>query len=160
MKLLVGLGNPGKKYEQTWHNLGFMTLDQLATSPPEEFFKFQKNLRLKADVCEGTNPQEKLILVKPQTFMNKSGEAIKDLVNFYKIKPENLAQTAVDISLNTAVWQDCLNSPATDQILEADLALVQNLGLKTSPVIFVNNKKVNLDKDVDLNDLLNKLIDV
>ncbi|HLC90001.1 MAG TPA: aminoacyl-tRNA hydrolase [Patescibacteria group bacterium] len=99
MKLLVGLGNPGKKYEQTWHNLGFMTLDQLATSRPEEFLKFKKNLRLKADVCEGTNPQEKLILVKPQTFMNKSGEAIKDLVNFYKIKPENLWVFHDDIDL-------------------------------------------------------------
>ena len=99
MKLLVGLGNPGKKYEQTWHNLGFMTLDQLATSRPEEFLKFKKNLRLKADVCEGANPQEKLILVKPQTFMNKSGEAIKDLVNFYKIKPENLWVFHDDIDL-------------------------------------------------------------
>ena len=89
MKLIIGLGNPGKKYEETWHNVGFIIIDQLQKNKSDEFLKFKTSKKYKSEFVEGTNPTEKIILAKPQTFMNKSGQAAKALVNFYKIKPQS-----------------------------------------------------------------------
>ena len=99
MKLIVGLGNPGRKYEQSWHNIGFLVLDQIAKSKSDEFLKFKKSPKFQAEINEGLNPQEKIILAKPQTFMNKSGLAVKALVKFYKIEPANLWLFHDDIDL-------------------------------------------------------------
>ncbi len=99
MKLIVGLGNPGKKYDQAWHNAGFMAIDQIQLDQPDEFLKFKNSLKFKAQICEGNNPEEKIILAKPQTFMNRSGQAVKALVKFYKIKPQDLFVIHDDIDL-------------------------------------------------------------
>jgi len=77
VKLVVGLGNPGEKYQSTRHNLGFLVIDQLAR---------QKNISIDRNICnaligEGLNNGEKLILAKPQTFMNRSGIAVHALLN-------------------------------------------------------------------------------
>lgn len=84
MILIVGLGNPGQDLSKTRHNLGFMVLDQwvLALGKKWEF----KN-RFKAEVCL---LNKSLLLVKPQTFMNQSGEAVAKIANFYKIEPKNI----------------------------------------------------------------------
>jgi len=99
MKLIIGLGNPGKKYEATWHNAGFLVIDLLKTKQAGEFLSCNKNKKFKAEVCENNSPEEKKILAKPQTFMNKSGESVKALANFYKMKPEDIWVIHDDIDL-------------------------------------------------------------
>jgi len=98
MKLIVGLGNPGKKYQETWHNIGFMAVSQYQASQAGDNLEFKNNKKFKAEVCE-TGAEEKIILAKPQTFMNNSGQAIKKIVNFYKINPQDLWLIHDDIDL-------------------------------------------------------------
>lgn len=86
MYVIVGLGNPGKKYEYTKHNVGFWTLDYLAD---KHGIKVNK-IRHKALVGEGLIGGQKVLLVKPQTFMNLSGNAVKEVLDYYKIDPNEL----------------------------------------------------------------------
>lgn len=88
MKLIVGLGNPGKEYEKTWHNVGFQTLDQIKDK--ESFSEFKAIKKYKGEVSEGKISEEKVILLKPQTFMNLSGQSIQAIAGFYKIKPQDI----------------------------------------------------------------------
>lgn len=84
--IIAGLGNPGRKYENTRHNLGFITVDKIA----EDNDISVKKIKFKSLVGEGVIGSDKVILMKPQTFMNNSGEALREIVNFYKVPPENL----------------------------------------------------------------------
>lgn len=86
MYLLVGLGNPGKQYENTFHNAGFIALDGIAEELRASFTK----KTCKALVAETFIGKEKVLLAKPQTFMNSSGESVRELVNFYKIPLSNI----------------------------------------------------------------------
>ncbi|MEO7020155.1 MAG: aminoacyl-tRNA hydrolase [Ktedonobacteraceae bacterium] len=86
MKLLVGLGNPGQQYERTRHNVGFRIVDRLA-----EKWGFKWNERRgKAILASGSVGSEKIVLAKPLTFMNLSGEAVGELVHWYKVSSEDL----------------------------------------------------------------------
>lgn len=84
MKLIVGLGNPGKEYENTRHNLGFMVIDKLA----EELKVYDFKEKFKGLVGEANYKGKKILLLKPQTYMNLSGDSIIQILNFYKIDPE------------------------------------------------------------------------
>ncbi len=86
MKLLVGLGNPGKKYENNRHNIGFKIIDQIAdfNSFPTYKDKFQSN------ISEGRIGNEKILLMKPKTYMNESGMAVQLAAKFYKIKADDI----------------------------------------------------------------------
>jgi len=87
MRLIVGLGNPGKKYEKTRHNLGFMVLDALLQDlTPVEKTAWKKNNKFNCLMAKVGD----LILAKPQAFMNNSGQAVAKIANFYKIKPEDI----------------------------------------------------------------------
>ncbi len=86
MKLIVGLGNPDKKYLNTFHNLGFMAVDGVASKLGADFAK-QKCRAMIAEVKAG---KEKIILAKPLTYMNLSGESVRELLSFYKIPLEDL----------------------------------------------------------------------
>ncbi len=88
MKLIVGLGNPGKRYENTRHNAGFMAVDYLAGQ--FEFDGFKKSDKHNAEIAEGRIGDEKTLLIKPQTFMNLSGMAVRSVMQFYKIPVEDL----------------------------------------------------------------------
>lgn len=83
MKLIVGLGNPGTEFDLTRHNFGYAILDQLSSSLDAPAFKAQK--KFLADTCEVNHRGDKLILVKPTTYMNLSGKSIGSIVQFYKI---------------------------------------------------------------------------
>lgn len=85
MKLIVGLGNPGSQYEQTRHNAGFRVVDKLAT---QLGWRWERHGR--AMLASGTLGPEKVALVKPLTFMNLSGEAVGELVRWYKVQPEDV----------------------------------------------------------------------
>ena len=93
--LIVGLGNPGKKYELTRHNAGFLFADLLADKQGVKINKIQFKSVTAAIRLSG----HKCLLMKPQTFMNNSGEAVREAAAFYKIPPENIIVVFDDISL-------------------------------------------------------------
>lgn len=84
--IIVGLGNPGRKYENTRHNLGFITIDRIA----EDLGIRVNKLKFKALIGEGRIENRRVVLVKPQTYMNNSGESVREIAKFYKIPMENL----------------------------------------------------------------------
>lgn len=86
MKLIVGLGNPDDKYKNTFHNLGFMCIDKLAEKLNVNFDK----TKCRALVAELKVGNEKVILAKPQTYMNLSGESVYELISFFKIDLKDL----------------------------------------------------------------------
>ena len=98
MYIIAGLGNPGKKYEATRHNVGFSTIDVLADKLNIKVNK----IKFKGLVGEGRIGSEKVILLKPHTFMNNSGESIVEILNFYKLKPEDLMVIVDDIDIEFA----------------------------------------------------------
>ena len=93
--LIVGLGNPGKQYESTRHNAGFICMDILA----EKYNIKINKLKFKSLMGEGRIEGKRCLLLKPQTYMNLSGEAVRDAVEFYKIPVENVIVICDDISL-------------------------------------------------------------
>jgi PTH1 family peptidyl-tRNA hydrolase len=97
MFLIIGLGNPGEKYEKTWHNAGFLTVDEFKRN--NNFPDFRMSKKLRAELSEGSSGKEKITLAKPQTFMNNSGEAVKSLISGLKLKPANLIVVHDDIDL-------------------------------------------------------------
>jgi PTH1 family peptidyl-tRNA hydrolase len=88
--LLVGLGNPGKEYDLTRHNVGFLCIDEFV-SKTEEMDDWLQKKDLKCLLSSGQISESRVIAIKPTTFMNLSGEAVKAVVNFYKISPEHIA---------------------------------------------------------------------
>ena len=95
MNIIAGLGNPGKEYENTKHNVGFLTIDILA----EKYDIKVNKIKFKGLVGEGMIGTEKVILVKPQTYMNLSGQCIREIVAFYKLDMEDLVVIYDDIDL-------------------------------------------------------------
>jgi PTH1 family peptidyl-tRNA hydrolase len=95
LKLVVGLGNPGSKYRGTRHNVGFAVVDLLAEAPgagrPQD--------RFQAEVVEWRLDGEKVLLLKPTTFMNLSGRSVRQAVDFYQVPVENLLVVCDDINL-------------------------------------------------------------
>ena len=105
MKLIVGLGNPGEKYEKTRHNLGFMIVDRfLKDFESVKNTAWENSAKFKSDIAQiewqpKHGKMEKVILTQPKTFMNNSGMAVKILADFYKITPENIWIINDDIDL-------------------------------------------------------------
>lgn len=101
MKLVAGLGNPGAKYEKTRHNAGFWWVDQIAT---RERAAFRRESRFQGSVAKASLPGGDLWLLKPETFMNLSGQAVAALANYYKIEPQDIliAHDELDLPAGTA----------------------------------------------------------
>jgi len=96
-KLIVGLGNPGQEYQNTRHNIGFHIIDTIAEDLILKSLK--QNKKFQAEICEGTFGEQKVILAKPQTFMNNSGLAVKKIKTFFKVKPQDIIIIHDDIDL-------------------------------------------------------------
>lgn len=96
MQLLVGLGNPGSKYEDTRHNIGFRFLDLLAKS---EGLRFNAAPRFHAETATWERGGNRVMLVKPQTFMNNSGESVAALARYYQISTDNIIVVYDDLDL-------------------------------------------------------------
>lgn len=94
--MVVGLGNPDKKYDNTRHNTGFICLDRVA----EKFGANVSRIKYKSLVGEGSVSGKKVLFMKPQTYMNLSGQAVVEAMNFYKIPAENVVLIFDDISLD------------------------------------------------------------
>mgnify|MGYP001560461942 CR=1 FL=1 len=88
MIIIIGLGNPGRKFEETRHNVGFLVLDKFRKKNNFPDFKFSK--KSNSLLSENILNNEKIILIKPQTFMNESGEAVKKIVKPYTLNPKPL----------------------------------------------------------------------
>jgi len=95
MRVVVGLGNPGKQYHATRHNVGFAVVDGLAAAPTAG--KFQS--RFQAQVCEIQEGEQKVLLVKPETFMNLSGRSVRQIVDFYQLEMTDLLVVCDDVNL-------------------------------------------------------------
>lgn len=93
--LIIGLGNPGREYKETRHNIGFMVIDRIAVRLNAQGIKVQA----KAIVTNTIYQERKLILAKPQTYMNLSGQSVQGLLHFYKIPIENLIVAHDDLDI-------------------------------------------------------------
>lgn len=95
MKIVIGLGNPGRQYAGTRHNVGFDVIDYLASGPAVG----PSRSAFQAEVAEFTEGGEKVLLVKPQTFMNLSGRTVRAILDFYKLTPADLLVVCDDYNL-------------------------------------------------------------
>lgn len=95
MKVIVGLGNPGAQYRATKHNIGFITVDELAHREKVAF----NQTKFEAHVAEFFLGHEKVLLVKPQTYMNESGRSVRPLLDYYKVSEEDLLVIYDDMDL-------------------------------------------------------------
>ena len=95
MQLIVGLGNPGAKYQKNRHNIGFMAVEQIAT---DHGFGPWKS-KFQGQITEGRLGREKVLLLKPETFMNLSGQSVGEAMRFYKLTPEDVTVIHDEIDL-------------------------------------------------------------
>ncbi|HBI16542.1 MAG TPA: aminoacyl-tRNA hydrolase [Candidatus Moranbacteria bacterium] len=127
MKLIIGLGNPGEKYAKTRHNVGFIILDEIQKKLEFPHFEFnkkfnalvsEKNIAPKNNTSSllsklfSASNQEKIILVKPQTFMNNSGESIRAILDFYKLSSQNLIIINDDLDILVGKYKISTDSSA------------------------------------------------
>ena len=127
--MIVGLGNPGKKYEFTRHNAGFLCLDYFAQ---EKNVKIDR-LKFKALIGEIRLGEKRCLLMKPQTFMNLSGEAVREAAAFYKIAPENILVIFDDISLDVGKMR--IRRKGTDGGHNGIKSIIYQLGADNFPRI-------------------------
>lgn len=99
MYIIAGLGNPGKKYEQTRHNMGFLAVDFLA----EKYDIKVNKIRFRALTGEGRIAGQKVLLLKPQTYMNLSGESVRLALEYYKVNPQELIVIYDDIDIQAGM---------------------------------------------------------
>lgn len=97
MKLVVGLGNPGRKYQQTRHNVGFVAASKLAAAIGAS----QVKVKFEGELAEGIFQADKLCVLCPQTFMNASGRSVRKAVDFYKLSPDSVLVICDDMNLET-----------------------------------------------------------
>ena len=108
MKLIVGLGNSGSEYANTRHNLGFLFADRLQKE--WGFSEFTLSKKFSAEVTEGNCAGNKIMLAKPTTFMNLSGEAVKKILDFYKLTPEDLLVIHDDLDIAAGKYKIATDS--------------------------------------------------
>lgn len=146
MKLFCGLGNPGKQYEQTRHNAGFLFIDAFAKK--HDFPVFTE--KWKAQISEKNIAGEKVILLKPQTFMNLSGEALIRFVQFYKLNLNDLVliYDDVDLPLGTLRYKES-GSAGTHNGMKS---VIHALGAESFPRLRlgVESRGVHMPEQMDL----------
>ena len=102
MRLIVGLGNPGAKYERNRHNIGFLAVDEIHRCH-SSFSPWRA--RFQAQVSEGRLGSEKVLLVKPSTYMNESGRAVGEAMRFYKVEPQDIVVIYDELDLPPAKFR-------------------------------------------------------
>lgn len=125
--LIVGLGNPGRGYKETRHNIGFMVVDRLAARLGLAFSRLES----KALVTRGEHRGKKVILAKPQTFMNLSGQAVSGLMRFYKVPLEHLLVVYDDVDLPLGTLRLRPSGGAGGQ--KGMLSVIERLGTQDFP---------------------------
>ena len=140
MKLIVGLGNPGKEYENTSHNIGFMVLDHFANT---ENWKNKWQALYTEKIING----EKVLLVKPTTYMNLSGNALIEFVSFYKINLEDILVIHDDLDLAVGKYRLKINSSSGGH--NGIKSIIERLGNKNFARLKIGISK---DKSIDTKD--------
>lgn len=141
--IIAGLGNPGTQYEDTRHNCGFMAAETIAENHNTEI----KRLRFKALTCEVRLGENRCLLMKPSTFMNKSGEAVGEAADFYKIPPENILIIYDDINLDVGKLR--IRSKGSDGGHNGMKSIILRLNSDSFPRIRVGvGKKPHPDYDL------------
>jgi len=112
MHLIIGLGNPGKQYEKTRHNAGFIVLDELRKK--WDFPEFQFSKKFNAEISEGIKSEveppiggstSRILLVKPQSFMNRSGQVVRTIMDFYKLTTEDIIVIHDDLGIDLGAFK-------------------------------------------------------
>lgn len=169
MKLIVGLGNPGREYENTRHNIGFMFIDEYAKEKGIEINKKKFN-GLYVDFI---NNGEKTILLKPQTYMNLSGESIRAFVDFFKINIEDILIISDDLDMpigklklrptGSSGGHNGLKNIElhlnTQNYKRLKIGISHNKNIDTKDYVLGNLSKENQDTINDLKKIVNNIID-
>ncbi len=124
MKLIIGLGNPGKKYAESRHNAGFLALDFLQQL--WGFEPFKPNEKMAAAISKGAIAGEKILLIKPTTFMNDSGSTVSRLLQFYKFTPADVVVIHDDLDITPGTFRTTLSSRPAGHNGVADI--IEKLG--------------------------------
>jgi PTH1 family peptidyl-tRNA hydrolase len=140
MILIVGLGNPGNKFQLTRHNSGWVVLDLLQKKWKKEynFSDWKESKKMKAKISQGEIKDKKIILAKPSTFMNLSGKAVKSLIFYYKISPKDLfvIHDDIDIELNKIKLSKNRNAAGHKGVL----SIIEELKTKDFPRLRIGIK--------------------
>ena len=164
--LIFGLGNPGREYERTRHNIGFIALDRLAIDWKIDISR----LRFKSLVGEGKFGEYRVLLVKPQTYMNNSGTAVRSFMRFYKLEPDRLLVIHDDLDLpfgsirmresggsaGQRGMQSIISKIGTDGFARLRIGIGRPPG-KMDPMDYVL-KKFSHDSEIDLDLVLNAVV--
>lgn len=141
--LVVGLGNPDRKYENTRHNAGYIMVDYIAESIGCKI----NRIKFKSMVGEGKIGTHKVLLMKPSTYMNNSGQAVVEAMNFYKIPPENVIVLLDDINLDVGKMR--IRTKGSDGGQKGMRSIIYLSGSDLFPRIKVGiGKKPNPDYDL------------
>ncbi|MBP9751568.1 MAG: aminoacyl-tRNA hydrolase [Candidatus Moranbacteria bacterium] len=143
MKIIIGLGNPGKEYGETRHNAGFLFLDMLKDS--WGFPEFVPEKKFAGLVSAGMKDDKKTLLVKPVTFMNHSGEAVVALANFFKLTPADITVVHDDLDLPFGTWKIAAGSGAAGHNGVTDI--IERLGTKEFRRIRIGIGRPEGDRD-------------
>lgn len=150
IKIIIALGNIGKEYEKTRHNAGFLMIDFLQESLNFPDFKLEK--KFKAEISERQIGDQKVILAKPQTFMNNSGQSVQALTNFYKIPTEEIIVIHDELDLKLSSFKISQNKNASGH--NGILSIFNHLGTKnfTRIRIGIDNRTENQRKNISGSD--------
>lgn len=142
MKLVVGLGNPGRKYKNTRHNIGWLLLDELIKALAISSFKTVK--KFQCDLTQGTYNGEKVILAKPLTYMNDSGKSVSLIKNYYKIDLEDIIIIRDDLDLEFGKYREKQDSGSGGH--NGINSVIEHIGSKGFTQIKVGIKNDLLEK--------------
>lgn len=144
MKCIIGLGNPGDKYQHNRHNVGFMVLDSLREKLDGDNLKFEMNKKFNAEIVQTKN----YILVKPQTFMNDSGFAVSAICRFFKIRYEDVYIVHDDLDIKIGNYK--VQFGKGPQVHNGLLSIEQELGTDQfwNVRVGVENREVRGNKGI------------
>jgi PTH1 family peptidyl-tRNA hydrolase len=143
IKLIVGLGNPGLRYAHSRHNVGFMVVEQFVGDHELSFSR----KRFNAEIAEGSVGEHRVMVVKPQTFMNLSGDAVGKLFAFYKIAPHDLLVVYDDLDLPLGKMRMRPKGGAGGH--HGMESIISRIGTSDFPRLRVGIGRPNPDADVD-----------
>lgn len=152
IKLIVGLGNPGEKYDKTRHNIGFEVVDRLADNWQLDW---RENNRFKGDYCEGAVPRlGKMRLLKPNTYMNRSGQAVRAVCDWYKFPPESVLIVYDDLDLPVGRIRLRLSGSAGGH--NGMKSIISHLGTQEFPRLRIGIKQADATQKDTISHVLGK----
>jgi len=147
MKLIIGLGNPGNEYKDTRHNIGFFFADKLREE--YNFPDFEMNTKFNAEISKGIykpkTKNQKLLLAKPATYMNLSGEAIQNILGFYKLTPDDIIIIHDDLDIAVGKYKIATDSSSAGH--NGVQNIIDTLGTQKFKRIRIGIGEDNSDKD-------------